>query len=463
MMNRHGLIAGATGTGKTKTLQVMTEQLSAAGVPVFLADLKGDLSGLGVQGDQNDRITQRAKETGYAWAAISCPVENLSLTGSHGAQLRATVSSFGPLLLSKVLGLNDTQASVLSLVFKYCDDRQLPLLDFADLRAVLQYLTGEGQNDLKNYGGLSTTTVGVLLRNMVQLEQQGAQSFFGEPEFNLADLMQQRNGRGLVSILELTDVQDRPALFSTFMLWMLARLYHDLPEVGDVDKPKLIFFFDEAHLLFENASKAFLDEIEQVTRLIRSKGVGIFFVTQNPQDVPPAILGQLGHRVEHALRAFTPDDEKALKAAANTFPRTPFYDIQQTLTTLGIGEALVTVLSPNGVPTPPFATRLIPPATRMGPLSDAEFTQFLSSSAQVKEYAQPVDRNSAREMLAGRLVQAAPTQQLGAESPARTGRPPPSTMEEILRSPATKAVATTVARGLFGALLGPPPRRRRYY
>ena len=452
MMNRHGLIAGATGTGKTKTLQVMTEQLSAVGVPVFLADLKGDLSGLAVSGEQNDRITQRAKETGYSWKATSCPVEYLSLTGTRGAQLRATVSSFGPILLSKVLGLNDTQASVLSLVFKYCDDRKLPLLDFSDLRAVLQYLTGEGEADLKDYGGLSTTTVGVLLRDMVQLEQQGAQAFFGEPEFDLEDLIQQRDGRGLVSILELTDVQDRPALFSTFMLWMLARLYHDLPEVGDLDKPKLVFFFDEAHLLFENASKAFLDEIEQVARLIRSKGVGIFFVTQNPKDVPPNILGQLGHRVEHALRAFTPDDEKALRAAANTFPRTPFYDIQQTLTSLGIGEALVTVLSPNGVPTPPFATRLIPPATRMGPLTDAEFMQYVSSSAQVKEYARAIDRDSAREMLGRRMVQA-PLQEKAISRATSGGRAAPSTMEEILRSPATKAVATAVVRGLFGALV----------
>ena len=462
MMNRHGLIAGATGTGKTKTLQLMTEQLSAAGVPVFLADLKGDLSGLAVQGDQNDRITQRAKDTGYAWTATACPVEYLSLTGARGAQLRATVSSFGPLLLSKVLGLNDTQTSVLSLVFKYCDDRQLPLLDFSDLRAVLQYLTDEGQPELRDYGGLSVSTVGVLLRDMVQLEQQGAQAFFGEPEFSLGDLIQQRNGRGLVSVLELQDVQDRPNLFSTFMLWMLARLYHDLPEVGDLDKPKLVFFFDEAHLLFENASKAFLDEIEQVARLIRSKAVGIFFVTQNPKDVPPTILGQLGHRVEHALRAFTPDDEKALRAAANTFPKTPFYDIQETLTTLGIGEALVTVLSSNGVPTPPFATRLIPPATRMGPLTDSEFAQFLSSSAQVKEYAQPVDRDSAREMLAKRMGQASP-EQVTAEQAMRGSRPPPSTMEQILRSPTTKAVATTVARGLLGALIGPPPRRRSSY
>jgi DNA helicase HerA-like ATPase len=451
MMNRHGLIAGATGTGKTKTLQLMTEQLSAAGVPVFLADLKGDLSGLAVPGQTSDSITQRAKDTGYRWAPTACPVEYLSLSGKNGAQIRATVSSFGPLLLSRVLGLNDTQTSVLSLVFKYCDDRQLPLLDFSDLRAVLQYLTGEGQADLKDYGGLSTTTVGVLLRDMVQLEQQGAQAFFGEPEFNLGDLIQQRNGRGLVSILELRDVQDRPALFSTFMLWMLARLYHDLPEVGDLDKPKLVFFFDEAHLLFENASGALLDEIEQVTRLIRSKGVGIFFVTQNPKDVPPIILGQLGHRVEHALRAFTPDDDKALKAAADTFPKTPFYDIQQTLTTLGIGEALVTVLSPNGVPTPPFATRLIPPATRMGPLTDVEFAQFISSSQQVKKYAQAVDRDSAREMLASRMVQA-PAQELRAQPGARATRAPPSTMEQILKSPATKAVATTVVRGLFAVL-----------
>jgi len=243
---------------------------------------------------------------------------------------------------------------------------------------------------------------------------------------------------------------------------MLARLYHDLPEVGDLDKPKLVFFFDEAHLLFENASKALLDEIEQVARLIRSKGVGIFFVTQNPKDVPPNILGQLGHRVEHALRAFTPDDEKALRAAANTFPKTPFYDIQQTLTSLGIGEALVTVLSPNGVPTPPFATRLIPPATRMGPLTDAELAQYISSSAQVREYAQVIDRDSAREMLGGRIVQAAP-QEMAASQATMGGRAPPSTMEQILRSPATKAVATTVVRGLFGALVGPPPRRRRSY
>lgn len=461
MMNRHGLIAGATGTGKTRSLQLIAEQLSAAGVPVFLADLKGDLSGLTAVGEQNDRVIQRAKDTGYTWKGMAFPVEFLSLTGKRGAQLRATISSFGPILLSKVLGLNETQSSVLSLVFKYCDDRQLPLLDLPDLRAVLQYLTDEGAADLQDYGGMSKATVGVLLRDMVELEQQGAQAFFGEPEFDLNDLIQTRDGQGLVGVLELQDIQDRPALFSTFMMWMLARLYHDLPEVGDLEKPKLVFFFDEAHLLFDGAGKQFLDEVKQVVRLIRSKGVGIFFITQSPKDIPPDILGQLGHRVQHALRAFTPDDEKALKAAARTFPKTDFYDIEEVLTTLGIGEALVTVLSPTGVPTPPFATRLVPPTSRMGPLSEAEMTQNLSSSALVKNYAQAIDRDSAREMLARRLTSTAAPE---APMPARArGKEPPSTMQQLLKSPVTRTVAGEVTRGLLGALLGPPRRRRRRY
>ena len=471
MANRHGLIAGATGTGKTKTLQLVAEQLSAAGVPVFMADLKGDLSGTAVAGAAGDRIAQRARDTGYSWAARGFPVEFLSLTGQRGAQLRATVSSFGPLLLSKVLELNDTQSSVLSLVFKYCDDRKLPLLDLPDLRAVLQYLSGDGAAELKELGGMSKATVGVLLRDMVELEQQGALAFFGEPEFDLDDMIRTVDGRGVVSILELTDVQDKPALFSTFMMWMLARLYHDLPEVGDADKPKLVFFFDEAHLLFNGASKEFLTQIEQVVRLIRSKGVGIFFVTQSPKDVPPAILGQLGHRVQHALRAFTPDDEKALKAAARTFPRTEFYDIQATLTSLGIGEALVTVLAPDGVPTPPFATRLIPPSSRMSPLADGEFASMLASSEQIRRYAQAVDRDSAREMLARRMAPAAEAAPREAPAggawdvrvppaPRRTGKEPPSTMEQILKSSVTRTVAREVTRGLLGALLGTSSRRR---
>ncbi len=458
MVNRHGLIAGATGTGKTRTLQLIAEQLSAAGVPVFVADIKGDLSGLGAPGESSDRVAARAKETGYNWQPSGFPVEFLSLTGKHGAQLRATVSSFGPLLLAKVLDLNPTQSSVLSLVFKYCDDKGLLLLDFSDLRAVLQYLTGDGAEELKSYGGMSKATVGVLMREMVELEQQGAEQFFGEPEFDIQDLMQiERDGHGLISVLELADVQDKPALFSTFMLWMLATIYHELPEVGDVDKPKLAFFFDEAHLLFDNASKALLDEIQQVVRLIRSKGVGVYFITQNPKDVPDEVLGQLGHRVQHALRAFTPDDDKALRAAARTFPKTPFYDVEETLTTLGIGEAFVTVLSPKGVPTPPFATRLIPPASTMAPLPDLDAQ--VARSTQVRKYAQDIDRESAREKLAARVTpDAAPQSSQSAPAP-RGGKEPPGAFEQIMKSPVTRTVAGVITRGLMGALLGSPRRR----
>ena len=465
MLNRHGLIAGATGTGKTKSLQLIAEQLSNAGTPVFLADVKGDIAGIAVAGESNDRVAQRARDTGWVWKGAPFPVEFLSLSGARGAQLRATVSSFGPLLLSKVLDLNETQTSVLTLVFKYSDDKQLPLLDFADLRAVLQHLSGEGSAELQNLGGMSKATVGVLLREMVELEQQGAEAFFGEPEFDLTDLMQvERDGTGLVSVLELSDVQDKPALTSTFMLWMLARLYHELPEVGDLDKPKLVFFFDEAHLLFRGASKAFLDQVQQIVRLIRSKGVGVFFITQNPRDVPEDVLGQLGHRVQHALRAFTPDDEKALKSAARTFPKTDYYDVEETLTTLGTGEALVTVLGANGVPTAPVATRMIPPASRMGPLTDAEMAQRLGASRQVQEYAKAVDRESAREIIGQRLA-AAGGETAGPEATPtpsrRVAKPTPSPFEQILRSPMARSVATTVTRGLLGALLGPTPRRRR--
>ncbi len=478
MMNRHGLIAGATGTGKTKTLQLVAEQLSAQGVACFLADIKGDVSGIATPGQPNDKVAARTRDTGYDWKPGGCPVEYLSLTGKKGAQIRATVSSFGPLLLARVLELNDTQSSVLSMVFKYCDDKGLLLLDFSDLRAVLAWLADEGAAELKNYGGMSKQTVGVLLRELLQLEQQGADAFFGEPEFDLRDLIKvMPDGRGLVNVLELSDVQDKPALFSTFMLWMLARLYHDLPEEGDLPKPKLCFFFDEAHLLFNNASKALLEQIDQVVRLIRSKGVGVYFVTQSPKDVPANVLAQLGNRIQHALRAFTEDDQKALAAAARTFPKTDFYDIEETLTTLGIGEAFVTVLADNGAPTPPFSTRLIPPSSRMGPLTDAEMGAALAGSAQVKRYAQAVDRHSAREMLEERAGTAA-----GAAAPAGmpqanpgygypTGGPtgrqpkaPPSTFEQVMKSPVARTIATQVTRGLMGALLGAvglTGRRRR--
>ena len=466
MLTRHGLIAGATGTGKTKTLQLMAEQLSAAGVPVFVADIKGDVAGLAVPGETSPRVTQRATDTGYQWTPTGYPVEFLSLSGKLGAQLRATVSSFGPLLLSKVLGLNETQSSVLAMVFKYADDHGLLLLDFSDLRAVLQHLSGDGADELKAYGGMSKQTVGVLLREMVELEQQGAGAFFGEPEFDLGDLMHTApDGRGVVSVLELKDVQEKPALFSTFMMWMLARLYNTMPEVGDADKPKLVFFFDEAHLLFDGASKAFNDQVERVVRLVRSKGVGVYFVTQSPKDVPADILGQLGNRVQHALRAFTPDDEKALRAAARTFPKTPFYDVPGTLTSLGIGEAFVTVLNANGAPTPPFAVRMVPPASRMAPLTDQELQQRISASPQVAEYATAVDRHSAREMLEARAaaVPAAEAEEAGAApapSGARAAKEAPSALIAILKSPLARTVAGAVTRGLMGALLGSARRRR---
>ena len=467
MLTRHGLVAGATGTGKTKSLQLMAEQLSAAGVPVFVADVKGDVSGMAAPGESTPRVTQRAAETGYAWKPTAFPAEFLSLTGALGAQLRATVSSFGPILLAKVLDLNETQTSVLAMVFKYADDRGLLLLDFSDLRAVLQHLSGDGAADLAEYGGMSKQTVGVLLREMVELEQQGAGVFFGEPEFDLMDLMRQSaDGRGIVSVLELRDVQEKPALFSTFMMWMLARLYNTLPEAGDLDKPKLVFFFDEAHLLFDGASKAFQEQVERVVRLIRSKGVGVFFVTQSPKDVPADVLGQLGNRVQHALRAFTPDDEKALRAASRTFPKTPFYDVPATLTSLGIGEAFVTVLNESGAPTPPFAVRMVPPSSRMAPLTDAELQQQLRASSQVAEYAKAVDRESAREMLAARSASAAgldeqPPVEYEPASRPRAAKEPPSVLSQVLTSPMARTVAGAVTRGLMGALLGAPARRRR--
>ena len=463
MMNRHGLIAGATGTGKTRSLQLIAEQLSAQGVPVFVSDIKGDLSGLGAPGEGNDRVMQRARDTGRPWNPASCPVEFLSLTGEKGAQLRATVSSFGPQLLAKVLDLNETQTSVLALVFKYCDDKGLLLLDLSDLRAVLQYLTGDGAAELKNYGGMSKQSVGVLLREMVELEQQGAEKFFGEPAFDLDDLLQvERDGRGLVSVLELSDVQQRPALFSTFMLWMLASLYEELPEVGDLEKPKLVFFFDEAHLLFNDASKALLAQIEQVVRLIRSKGVGVFFITQSPKDVPESVLAQLGHRVQHALRAFTPDDEKALRAAARTYPKTTHYDVQATLTALGTGEALVTTLAPNGTPTEPFVSRMIAPQSRMSPLTDAEMAQRLATP-QVRKYSNAIDRESAREMLAARVSTA--TGPAGAAAGSGVG----GALSEMLNSSVGKSVLRTAAvavtgtlvRGILGQLLGTGRKRRK--
>src|SRR5918997_255877 len=383
MLNRHGLIAGATGTGKTRTLQVIAEQLSAAGVPVVLADIKGDLSGLAQPGATDDRITTRAQQTGDAWTPTGYPVEYLSLGGlGPGVPVRATMTDFGPVLLSKVLDLNPTQESSLGLIFHYADDAGLPLLDLKDLRSVVSWLVSdEGKPQLKSLGGLSSATAGVILRNLIGLEELGGDVFFGEPEWEPADLMRTAaDGRGVISAVELAAVQDQPALFSSLLMWLLAELFEELPEVGDVERPKLVFFFDEAHLLFTGASKAFLESVTQTVRLIRSKGVGVFFVTQNPTDVPSGVLGQLGNRVQHALRTFTPEDAKALRKTVSTFPKTADYDLEELLTSLGIGEAAVTVLCDRGTPTPVAWTMLRSPRSLMGPVDPAAMQQAVEAS-----------------------------------------------------------------------------------
>jgi DNA helicase HerA-like ATPase len=406
ILNRHGLIAGATGTGKTKTLQIMAGELSKAGVPCFVADIKGDVTGMAAPGDAtNPHIASRMTSLGLPFTASGHPVEFLSLSGKRGAQVRATVHSFGPLLLGKVMDLNETQTAVLTLVFKYCDDNNYPLLDLKDLAAALKYLSSEeGKAALEDLGGMSAATVGVMLRSIIVLEQSGADVFFGEPEFDVLDLLRTTaDGQGIVSLLELSDVMDQPRLFSTFMLWMLAQLYETLPEVGDLPKPKLCFFFDEAHLLFDDASEALMDEIERTARLIRSKGVGVFFVTQAPTDVPSSVLSQLGNRVQHALRAFTPEDADALRKTARTFPMTEFYDVEKMLTSLGIGEAAVTVLSPRGIPTPLAATRLVAPDSQMSPISDEAFAALVAASTLQQKYAAVVDRESAYEMINARV------------------------------------------------------------
>ena len=407
ILNRHGLVAGATGTGKTKTLQLLAGQLSMAGVPVFVADIKGDLTGLAAPGDAtNPKIQERSASLGWTYEPRGHPVEFLSLSGKLGAQVRATVHSFGPVLLGKVLDLNETQTSILALIFKYCDDHDLPLLDLADLATTLKFLASdEGKPILAEYGGMSSASVGVLLRSIVVLEQEGADVFFGEPEFDVDDLLRTTpDGEGVISILELSDVMDQPRLFSTFMLWLLAQLYEGLPEVGDRPKPKLCFFFDEAHLLFDDASDALMAQVERTARLIRSKGVGVYFVTQVPADVPSSVLAQLGNRIQHALRAFTPDDADDLRKAARTFPTTDFYDVERTLTTLGTGEALVTVLSAKGVPTPLAATRLLAPDSLMAPIDPVTFHGTIATSPMQAKYGETVDRDSAHERITERLV-----------------------------------------------------------
>jgi DNA helicase HerA-like ATPase len=417
MLNRHGLVSGATGTGKTKTLQLMAEQICAAGVPVFAADIKGDLSGIASPGQPSDKLLARTEKIGQDWQPRAFPVEFLALGGQGlGVPLRATMSSFGPVLLAKVLGLNEVQESSLGLVFHYADQAGLPLLDLKDLRAVLTHLTSdEGKAELKTIGGLSAATVGVILRTLITFADQGAEEFFGEPEFDTADLLRvTRDGQGVVSLLELPNLVDRPALFSTFLMWLLADLFHELPEVGDVDKPRLVFFFDEAHLLFADASKGFLDAIAQTVRLIRSKGVGIFFVTQTPKDVPDAVLAQLGSRVQHQLRAHTPNEAKALKQTVATFPRS-HYDLAEVLQQLGIGEGIVTVMDPDGAPTPVAWTRMRAPLSLMAPTTEEVLRPGIAASGLMAKYGQDVDRDSAHEILARKL-------QAGAEEAERERR-----------------------------------------
>ncbi len=473
MVNRHGLVAGATGTGKTKTLQLLAEQLSAQGVPVFAADIKGDLSGLSTPGTPGEKIESRAASVGQQWVATGFPVEYYALGGQGtGIPLRVTLSAFGPLLLSKVLDLNDTQESSLGLIFHYADLKGLPLLDLADLRAVVAYLTSdEGKPELKSIGGLSTATAGVILRELVTFQSQGADAFFGEPEFETPDLLQTTpDGRGLISLVELPNLQDRPVIFSTFLMWLLADLFHDLPEVGDVDRPKLVFFFDEAHLLFHDASDAFLDQIVQTVRLIRSKGVGVFFVTQSPTDVPDDVLAQLGSRVQHQLRAHTPNDAKALKATVNTYPTSAYDDLGEVITSLGIGEAVVTVMNERGAPTPVAWTRLRAPESLMGPADPAAMTATVTGSPRHAKYAEAIDRESARERLAARLEEGAAKAEAEARAeaeqkakpkePASSTRAPKSEDEgglvrDVVESGAFKdfmrTAAREIARGMFGS------------
>jgi DNA helicase HerA-like ATPase len=458
MMNRHGLIAGATGTGKTRSLQVIAEQLSAAGVAVFAADVKGDLSGLAVPGSDDGPAKKRANELGIEWTPAGFPVEYLSLGGiGPGVPVRATVSDFGPLLLAKVLGSNQTQEQSLALVFHYADSKGLPLLDLSDLRALLTYLDSDaGKDELRGIGGLSPQTVGVLLRSLVGLEEGGGTEFFGEPQLDIADLVRTApDGRGIVSCLELPAVRDRPRLWSTVLMWVVAELFETLPEVGDRDQPKLVFFLDEAHLLFEGASKAFVESVTQTVRLIRSKGVGVFFVTQTPKDIPADVLGQLGNRVQHALRAFTPDDAKALRASVRTYPRSDFYDLEELLTQLGTGEAAVTILSESGVPTPVVHTRMRPPHARMGPADDVDGAA--KRSPLYPKYGTRLDSQSAREMLATRLEQPAP----GAPSPQPSPRQKKAAeatgagadaIGDFLKSSSGRALTREVVRGVFGML-----------
>ena len=469
-MNRHGLIAGATGTGKTKTLQMISEGLSDASVPVLLLDIKGDLSGIAAAGTPNDKILERARLLGIEYKPKAYPCELLTLSEKPGVRLRATVSEFGPVLLSKILGLNDTQGGFVALIFKYCDDNKLPLLDLKDFIKVLQYITNEGKADIeKEYGKISATSTGTILRKVIELQQQGADQFFGEKSFEVEDLMRVADdGRGMISILRVTELQDRPKLFSTFMLQLLAELYATSPEEGDLDKPKLVLFIDEAHLVFNDASDVLLQEIENVVKLIRSKGIGVFFCTQNPMDVPASVLSQLGLKVQHALRAFTAADRKSIKQAAENYPETSFYKVDTLLTELGIGEALVTMLNEKGSPTPLVHTMLCPPASRMDVLTDAEVNAITRASKLVDKYNQTIDSKSAYEILGEKMdvarkrTEEIKEMQAQAKEQKKTATKEKSILDNPIVRSAGRTAATMITRSLLGVLgLGGTTRRRR--
>lgn len=477
-MNRHGLIAGATGTGKTKTLQAIAEGLSDASVPTLLLDIKGDLSGLAAAGRSNDKIAERTKLLGVDYKPQAYPVELLTLSaGGPGVRLRATVSEFGPVLLSKILGLNDTQGGIVAMIFKYCDDNKLPLLDLKDFIKVLQYVSNKGKVEIeKSYGKISTTSTGTILRKVIELQQQGADDFFGEKSFEVDELMRiADDGRGVISILRVAELQDRPKMFSTFMLQLLAELYATAPEEGDLDKPKLVVFIDEAHLIFDEASEVLLDQIETVIKLIRSKGIGIFFITQNPMDIPQGVLGQLGMKVQHALRAFTAVDRKAIKQAAENYPETEWYRPEDMLTQLGIGEAFVTMLNEKGIPTPLVHVMMAPPRSRMDILSDAEVASLTASSKIAAKYNAAVDSESAYEILNQKLAAAeqrsreiermeeqAKVEAKAEKEEAKTSKREKSWTEHTAVKQATRTAANILTRSLLGVLgLGGSTRRKR--
>jgi hypothetical protein len=471
-LNRHGLIAGATGSGKTKTLQIIAEQLSVVGVPSLLMDIKGDLSGIAMPSPGHRKIDERHAAIGIPFEAGGSPVEFLSISEEKGARLRATVSEFGPVLFSKILTLNDTQSGIVAVVFKYSDDNELPLLDLTDFKKTLQYMTNDGKEEVQEiYGRISSASVGSIMRKIVELEQQGAEIFFGERSFEVNDLCRTDElGRGIVSVIRLTDIQDRPKLFSTFMLQILAEIYATFPEAGDVEKPKLVLFIDEAHLVFDQASNALMDQLEAIVKLIRSKGVGLFFVTQNPADVPESILGQLGLKIQHSLRAFTAKDRKAIRLAAQNYPITEFYDVDQILTELGIGEALVTALNEKGIPTPLVHTMLRAPESRMDVLTEAEINGIIKDSPLVKKYNQTVDRDSAHDILAEKIEAAhaedrqeeLKAQREKARNTTTSSRSrEKSTLEKVMSNTTTRQIGRTLARELARGLLGILGGKRR--